>query len=148
MALASSFKIIPRTVIYAKSGRRIDLHGGGVAVKSYIHIRDVSEGELLVMEQGQKGEIYHLSPDGGVAVRDVVGMICSRLGIDFDHAVRIAAERLGQDKAYTIDSSKARAVFGWRPQISLEQGISQTVSWVEGNLDAILSQPLEYIHKE
>ena len=33
------FKIIPRTVIYLKSGKKIELHGGGVAVKSYIHIR-------------------------------------------------------------------------------------------------------------
>ncbi|MGD0476322.1 MAG: NAD-dependent epimerase/dehydratase family protein, partial [Candidatus Velthaea sp.] len=35
------FKIIPRSVIYAKLGRTIELHGGGRAVKSYIHIRDV-----------------------------------------------------------------------------------------------------------
>src|SRR4029077_17048135 len=62
------FKIIPRTAIYLKLGKTIELHGGGTAVKSYIHVRDVSQGELLAMEHGRKGEIYHFSPDCGVAV--------------------------------------------------------------------------------
>ncbi|TAF62881.1 MAG: NAD-dependent epimerase/dehydratase family protein [Oscillatoriales cyanobacterium] len=63
------FKIIPRSAIYLKLGKTIQLHGGGHAVKSYIHIRDVSRGELAVMEKGKVGEIYHLSPDRGYAVR-------------------------------------------------------------------------------
>src|SRR5439155_21267311 len=55
------FKIIPRSAIYLKQGRTIELHGGGVAVKSYIHIRDVSRGELAAMEKGRSGQLYHLS---------------------------------------------------------------------------------------
>jgi dTDP-glucose 4,6-dehydratase len=39
------FKIIPRSVIFVKLGKKIELHGGGVAVKSYIHVRDISRGE-------------------------------------------------------------------------------------------------------
>ena len=41
-----------------KNNKKIGLHGGGIAVKSYIHIRDVSNGELLAMEKGKNGEIY------------------------------------------------------------------------------------------
>lgn len=141
------FKIIPRTVIYLNSGRTIELHGGGHAVKSYIHIRDVSRGELAVMERGRSGEIYHLSPDAGVAVRDVVGMICQRLGKDFDACVKTVAERLGQDKAYVIDSTKARTELGWAPQVGLEQGLEGVVAWARKYWDAILAHPLEYVHK-
>src|SRR5207237_7828144 len=54
------FKIIPRTVISAKAGKKISLHGGGVAVKSYINIRDVSRGELAILERGRIGQLYHL----------------------------------------------------------------------------------------
>lgn len=142
------FKIIPRSAIYLKMGKSIELHGGGVAVKSYIHIRDISRGELAVMEKGELGEIYHLSPDSGVAVRDVVQTICDKMGVDFSKATKIAPERLGQDKAYTIDSSKARHTLGWKPTISLEEGIQKTVSWVEESFDVISSQPLSYVHKE
>ncbi|MCX5712923.1 MAG: NAD-dependent epimerase/dehydratase family protein, partial [Candidatus Omnitrophica bacterium] len=91
------FKIIPRSVIYIKSGRSIELHGGGAAVKSYIHIRDISRGELSAMENGRLGEIYHLSPDQGIAVKDMVKIICDRLKVDFNKATKVVEERLGQD---------------------------------------------------
>lgn len=142
------FKIIPRSAIYLKSNQTIELHGGGSAIKSYIHIRDVSKGELAAMEMGRAGEIYHLSPDQGIAVKDVVQEICHKMKADFQTVTKIVAERLGQDKAYTIDSSKARKEFGWKPQISLEEGIDQTVQWIEESYDDISQQPLNYIHKE
>jgi dTDP-glucose 4,6-dehydratase len=141
------FKIIPRSVIYVRSGKRIQLHGGGVAVKSYIHIRDVSRGELAILHDGKPGERYHLSPDAGVAVRDVVRTICTRLGKRFEDCVEIVAERPGQDAAYVIDSGKARQAFGWKPEIDLDQGIAETASWVEANWAAIGNQSLDYQHK-
>jgi dTDP-glucose 4,6-dehydratase len=140
------FKIIPRSTIYMKLGRPIELHGGGRAIKSYIHIRDVSHGEKMVLERGRVGHIYHLSPDGGVEVRTVVQMICERLGMDFDRATRTVDERPGQDAAYVIDSSKARTEFGWRPTISLEEGLTEVVDWVSRYWSEIAVTPLEYRH--
>lgn len=141
------FKIIPRTAIYLKLGKTITLDGGGVAVKSYIHIRDVSRGELAAMEAGRTGQIYHFSPDRGVAVRDVVQQICTTMGKDFATSTVVGPERLGQDKAYVIDSSKARKEFGWAPKISLEDGVVANVRWVEENFAAIETLPLQYEHK-
>lgn len=141
------FKIIPRSAIYLKLGKVIELHGGGHAVKSYIHIRDVSRGELAAMERGRTGEIYHLSPDAGVAVRDAVNMMCEALGKKFETSTKIVAERLGQDKAYVIDSTKARTEFGWRPKISLREGVNEVAAWVDQNWEEVRQQPLDYIHK-
>jgi dTDP-glucose 4,6-dehydratase len=141
------FKIIPRSMIYVKTGRRIELHGGGVAVKSYIHIRDVSRAELAVLHEGTIGERYHISPDCGVAVRDVVRTICRRMGRRFEDAVDTVAERPGQDAAYVIDSTKARRQFGWKPEVDLDQGIAETAQWVEANWAEIMKQPLDYQHK-
>lgn len=142
------FKIIPRAMIYMKKGKTIELHGGGKAVKSYIHIRDVSNGELLAMEMGRVGEIYHLSPDKGVSVKEVVEEIARRLKVPFEKAAIEVEERLGQDKAYTIDSSKARKEFGWKPEIDLMKGLSMTAEWVEKNFSDIEKETLEYVHKE
>jgi dTDP-glucose 4,6-dehydratase len=142
------FKIIPRSVIYLKMGKTIELHGGGVAVKSYVHIRDISRGELAALEKGRIGEIYHLSPDRGIAVKDVVRIICEKMGVDFSQATKAVAERLGQDKAYVIDSKKARKELGWKPVVSMEEGLAGVVEWIETNWDVIKKEPLEYIHKE
>lgn len=141
------FKIIPRAVIYIKMGKTIELHGGGQAIKSYIHIRDISRGELLAVEKGRSGEIYHLSPDKGIAVCDLLKIICRKMAVDFEKVTRTVAERLGQDAAYVIGSSKARNELGWQPEISLEEGIAGIIQWVEDNWAQIQKEPLEYVHK-
>lgn len=142
------FKIIPRSAIYLRLGKTIQLHGGGVSVKSWIHIRDVSRGELAAMERGRPGEIYHLSPDGGgVAVRDVVRRMCELSGTAFADATEVVGERLGQDAAYVIDSTKARDDLGWRPEIGLDEGLAGVVDWVERYWDEIQKEPLSYVHQ-
>ena len=140
------FKIIPRSAIYLRLGRPIELHGGGRAVKSYIHIRDVSRGEKLILERGRPGHVYHLSPDEGVAVRDVVRLMCDRMGKRFEDSTRVVDERPGQDAAYVIDSSKARAELGWRPQVALDAGLAEVVDWVGEYWGEIQGAPLEYRH--
>jgi dTDP-glucose 4,6-dehydratase len=141
------FKIIPRTVIYLKLGRKVELHGGGVAVKSYIHIRDISKGELAILERGRTGQIYHLSPDKGITVCDVVQLLCKRMGKDFENVTKIVDERPGQDAAYIIDSSLARSELGWVQEITMEEGLSDVIEWVEHYWEEIRHQPLEYRHK-
>jgi dTDP-glucose 4,6-dehydratase len=140
------FKIIPRSAIYLKLGRPIELHGGGRAVKSYIHIRDVSRGEKLILERGKPGHVYHLSPDAGVAVRDVVQLMCDRMGKRFEDATRTVDERPGQDAAYVIDSTKARSELGWKPEVALDAGLAEVVDWVDEYWREIQGAPLEYKH--
>lgn len=141
------FKIIPRTVISVRLGRTIPLHGGGRAVKSYIHIRDVSRGELDVLAKGRVGERYHLSPDEGVAVREVVERLVALAGASFDETVEVTDERPGQDAAYVIDSTKARTELGWQPRIPLGDGLTEVVAWVDEHLDQIRDLPLDYVHR-
>ena len=141
------FKIIPRTVIYIKKGKKIELHGGGRAVKSYIHINDISRGELAAMENGKPGAIYHLSPDNGVAIYEVVKIICRKMQVDFKSATKEVEERLGQDKAYVIDSGKARKELGWHPAIKFGEGINEVVNWVNNYWNDIRKEPLDYVYK-
>jgi dTDP-glucose 4,6-dehydratase len=142
------FKIIPRSAIYLKQGKQIELHGGGVAVKSYIHIRDISRGELMAMEKGRSGQMYHLSTPQGVAVKDVVSTICKLMKKDFATSTKVGPERLGQDKAYVIDSTKAFQEFGWRPQITLEQGLQGVIGWIDEEWDHVQKETLDYVHKQ
>ncbi len=142
------FKIVPRTVISLRLGRTIELHGGGRAVKSYIHVSDVSRGELAILEKGRPGEVYHLSPDQGVAVRDVVETICRRMDRSFDASTRTVGERPGQDAAYVIDSTKARAELGWRSRVGLDEGLAEVIDWVGENWSEIERMPLDYVHRE
>ncbi len=138
------YRIIPRSIIYIRMGRKIRLDGGGRAVKSYIHIDDVSRGEIAAMLNGENGSIYHLSPDQGIAIRHVVETVCERMGVAFADAVEMGPERIGQDKAYVIDSTRARNELDWRPEISFEDGITGVISWIDEYWESIKDIPLDY----
>jgi dTDP-glucose 4,6-dehydratase len=141
------YRIIPRTILFIKLGRKLQLHGGGHSERSFIHIRDVSDATLRVMIGGTSGEAYHISTNRIVSVRDLVRMICERMNIRFEDCVEVVGERLGKDAAYRLDSRKLRSRLGWEDRISLEKGIDETIEWVERWLAELKEQPLDYVHK-
>ena len=141
------YRIIPRTILFFMIGKKLQLHGGGHSVRSFIHIRDVVDGTLRVARNGDPGEIYHLSTTRNISVRSLVRMIGEQMGISFEKHVEVVGERLGKDAAYLLDSTKARSTLEWEDRISLEQGIEETIAWVMDNLDILKQLPFDYIHK-
>jgi len=142
------FKIIPRAIIYSKLGKKIPLHGGGNAKRAFIDIRDVCEATLQIMEKAKPGDVYHLSTNTLISVRDLVSIIVNKLGKSFDEVAEVVETRRGLDDAYILDSTKAKIEFNWQPKINLEEGINQTINWINNNWEIILKENLEYIHKE
>ena len=141
------YRIIPRTVLYLKTGRRLQLHGGGHSVRSFIHVRDVAEGTMRVARQGEPGEVYHFSKPLYQSIREVVEAVCRKLGADFNDVVEVVGERPGKDSAYLLDSAKARQVLGWSDRIGFAEGLDETIAWLSRNLDALRAQPWEYLNK-
>ena len=141
------YRIIPRTILFFLIGKKLQLHGGGASVRSFIHIRDVADGTLRVAKQALPGEIYHLSTSRNVSIRALVELIARQLNSDFDKNVDVVGERLGKDASYLLDSTKARDTLDWKDQISLEQGIEETISWVKDHLDILRQLPFDYVHK-
>lgn len=142
------FKIIPRAIIYAKQGKKIPLHGGGGAERSFIHIRDVCEATLKIMEKSDSGEIYHLSTDKLHSIKKLVGTIAEKMNKSFEDLAETVETRRGLDAAYILDSTKAKEKFSWEPKISLEQGLNETINWINHNWETILEESLDYVHKE
>jgi dTDP-glucose 4,6-dehydratase len=141
------YRIIPRTIFFLLTGKPLQLHGAGVSTRSFIHMDDVSAATWLIAKNAPVGETYHISTDRIVSIRELVEMICKRLGKDFDRCVELVGERLGKDSAYWLNSEKLRHALGWTDAISLESGIEQTTAWVQDNLAALKQQPANYIHK-
>uniref|UniRef100_UPI0040479D3A GDP-mannose 4,6-dehydratase n=1 Tax=Algoriphagus sp. TaxID=1872435 RepID=UPI0040479D3A len=141
------YRIIPRTIIYALTGKQLHLHGGGTSIRAFIHSADVSNGIMDAIKKGQIGETYHFSPNNFYTIKEVVEIICKELSIDFDDFVTIVPDRAGKDKAYLMDSNKSRIRFGWNDNVGLVEGINDTVKWVKENLEEINKSSLDYIHK-
>ena len=141
------YRIAPRTVLFVRLGKRLQLHGGGTSERSFIHVWDVADATYRIARNGRNGEAYHISTERIVSIRALVETICARMGVRFDDAVEIVGERLGKDAAYKLDSTRLRTELGWTDKVSLEDGIDGTIAWVDRHLDVLSQLPLSYIHK-
>lgn len=141
------YRIIPRTILSIKLGQKLQLHGGGHSVRSFIHIDDVAAATLAIARGAPIGECYHLSTDRFISIRALVEMICSMMQADFSAVAQVTEDRPGKDAAYTLDSSKARQSLGWRDTVALEDGVRATIAWVDQHFEELRRQPLDYTHK-
>jgi len=141
------YRIIPRTILFFLIGKKLQLHGGGKSIRSFIHIRDIAEGTLRAALDARPGEIYHLSTNENISIYSLVKMVSNQLNVPFEENVEIVGDRLGKDDAYLLDSTKAKKELAWESTITVEQGIDETIGWIKNNLEILKKLPLDYIHK-
>jgi len=142
------YRIIPRTMLYARLGKKMKLHGGGLSTRSFIHMDDVSAATFKIALDGIPGDSYHISTNETITIKGLVEKICELTKSNFAELVDISEDRLGKDQAYLLNSSKLRENFTWQEKINLEQGLTDTLSWVDTNLEILKSLPADYIHKQ
>lgn len=141
------YRIIPKTILTIKQGKRLPLHGGGHSVRSFIHIQDVADGTLRALQKANPGEIYHFSTLRSISIRDVIKLICVKLHVNFEDVVDITEDRPGKDAAYLLDSQESYHKLGWKDAIELEDGLDETIAWVESNFSTLKTMPMDYLHK-
>lgn len=142
------YRIIPRTILSACLGSPMQLHGGGKSTRSFIHIDDVSVATSKIMSSGPAGEVFHISTNEIISIKDLVSMIFDMVGrARFEDCVEVVGDRVGKDAAYLLDSEKLRRGLQWRDQIGLAEGVERTVKWVTDNLPVLQTVDPVYRHK-
>lgn len=141
------YRIIPRTMLYARLGKKMQLHGGGLSIRSFIHMDDVSNATYRIALNAELGESFHISTFETISIRSLVEKICSLTGADFDSLVEVSPDRLGKDQAYLLDSNKLRDSLDWSDKVDLNKGLNDTLSWIDKNLETLKKLPQNYIHK-
>jgi dTDP-glucose 4,6-dehydratase len=125
-------KIIPLFITNLIDDEPVPLYGDGLQERDWIHAEDHAHGILTVLEDGANGEIYNLgggSPRTNIAITRRLVELCGR---SFETHVRHVTDRLGHDRRYALDSTKARAL-GWAPKHDFEAGLAETVAWYRKN---------------
>jgi len=141
------YRIIPRSILFILLGRKLQLHGGGISTRSFIHMKDVCSATWEIMKQGKNGDTYHISTNEVVSIRALVERICEKLNVKFEDQVEFVGERVGKDSAYHLDSQKIRMELGWKEEYTLEQGLDECVNWVTNNFEVLKTQEFDYQHK-
>ena len=141
------YRIIPQTILCARLGKKLSLHGGGLSERSFIHMNDVSDATYRIVMSGELGQTYHISTKRMVSIVDLVRKICEMIDVNYTDLVKETKERLGKDQSYMLNSEKLRMELEWKDRIDLEEGIATTIEWADKNLDILKNLPDKYIHQ-
>ena len=113
---------------------RLQVLGNGKQRKSYLYVQDCVDAILLAVEKAtDEVNIFNLGVDGYCEVNDSIGWICEALGVD------PTLEYTGGDRGWIgdnpfiyLDTQKIQSL-GWRPQLSIRDGVIQTIAYLGAN---------------
>ena len=148
-------KLIPTIILRALGNIPIPIYGNGEQVRSWIHVSDLCHAIQQILEMGAVGETYNVAADNELSNLDMANRICGLLDsiqrlreLKDDHQplllesykgwkkigsysklISFVEDRPGHDFRYSMDCSKLKSTLDWKPQISLNSGLHETVMW-------------------
>jgi len=132
-------KLIPVAILNALHGRQIPVYGKGENVRDWLYVEDHADALLLVLEKGQLGRSYNIGGENERRNIDLVRTICALLdemapkATPYADQITFVTDRPGHDARYAIDPTRIREELGWRPSVTVEEGLRRTVRWYLDN---------------
>ena len=124
-------KVIPLFVTNLLDSKKVPLYGDGLNIRDWIHVLDNCAGVDTVLRKGTIGEIYNIGGGNETTNRELTSMVLSNMGVG-EEMVEYVQDRLGHDRRYSIDCSKANDL-GWKPSRNLDVAVAETVEWYRAN---------------
>ena len=132
-------KLIPVVILNALQGKPIPVYGAGENVRDWLYVEDHADALLLVLQKGALGRSYNIGGENERRNIDLVRTICAILdqkrpkATPYADQITYVTDRPGHDARYAIDPSRIRDELGWRPSVTVEQGLEKTVQWYLDN---------------
>ena len=134
-------KLIPVVILNALAGKPIPVYGDGGNVRDWLYVEDHADALLTVLARGKVGRSYNIGGENEARNIDLVHMICAELdrlrpgGAPHARLITFVTDRPGHDRRYAIDPGRIREELGWRPSVTLAEGLARTVAWYLANED-------------
>ncbi|MDH3263137.1 MAG: dTDP-glucose 4,6-dehydratase [Paracoccaceae bacterium] len=132
-------KLIPVVILNALAGKPIPVYGQGENVRDWLFVEDHAEALLTVIERGRPGACYNIGGNAEATNIDLVRTICAILdrrrpdAAPHERLITFVEDRPGHDLRYAIDATRIRDELGWRPSVTLAEGLERTVDWFLAN---------------
>jgi dTDP-glucose 4,6-dehydratase len=120
--------LIPVLIGRASRDEALPIYGTGQNVRDWLFVKDHCEAILAILERGTAGEIYNVGGNNEWANIDIAKLVLNLMGKP-ESLISFVEDRKGHDQRYAIDSSKLMRELGWRPSVSVEEGMRETIAW-------------------
>ena len=125
-------KIIPLFITNLIQHKKIPVYGNGQNIREWIHVKDHCRGLDLIFEKGKPGEIYNLGSKTELKNLELTEKLINFFGLG-PEIIEYVADRLGHDRRYSLNFKKALKDLGYKPEISFESGLEETINWYKDN---------------
>ncbi|HSQ57870.1 MAG TPA: dTDP-glucose 4,6-dehydratase [Gemmata sp.] len=125
-------KLIPLFVSNLLANDPVPIYGDGMQIRDWIHVLDHCRGVEAAWRRGKPGEVYNFGGRCEMPNINLTKLLLKLLGKP-DSLIRYVKDRPGHDRRYAIDCSKAERELGWRPQVTFDRGLGETIEWYRAN---------------
>jgi dTDP-glucose 4,6-dehydratase len=126
-------KLFPLFITNVIEEKKLPVYGSGKNKRDWIHVQDhCSALEALIAAEDAEGKVFNIAAGTELSVLEIAGKILKLLGRT-DELIEHVTDRPAHDRRYALDTSRIREQIGWKPQISFDDGLSETVQWYKEN---------------
>ena len=130
-------KLIPLIITNALENKNLPIYGDGENIRDWLYVEDHCEAIIKILENGKPGETYNIGGSCEKNNLEVVSEICKILdsikpkkdGSSYKEQIEFVKDRPGHDFRYSLDTSKIKKDFNWKPKESFSSGLEKTVQW-------------------
>ncbi|NIY78433.1 dTDP-glucose 4,6-dehydratase [Celeribacter sp. HF31] len=133
-------KLVPVIILNALAGKPLPIYGDGSNVRDWLYVEDHADALLLVVEKGALGRSYNIGGENERTNLELVETLCAILDEKrpkdsgrYADQITFVTDRPGHDARYAIDPTRIRDELGWRPSVTVEEGLARTVQWYLDN---------------
>jgi dTDP-glucose 4,6-dehydratase len=137
-------KLIPLMINNIKNNKPLPVYGKGENVRDWLFVKDHARAIDLIFHNGKNGDTYNIGGNNEWKNIDLVHLLIEimdkKLGRPEGTSkalITYVTDRAGHDLRYAIDASKLMNELGWKPSVTFEEGLAQTVDWYFDNWDWI-----------
>lgn len=125
-------KLIPFFISQLLKGEKVPVYGDGLNVRDWLYVYDHCEAIDTVLHNGKVGEVYNIGGHNEKTNIEITHLILETMGKD-ETSIKYVEDRLGHDKRYAISNDKITNELGWKPSMTFDEGIKQTIFWYLNN---------------
>ena len=125
-------KIIPRFITMLLAGKKVPVYGDGLNVRDWIHVRDHCSAIDAIVSKGKEGGTYLVSGRNELSNIELTRKLLSIMGYG-EERIEFIRDRPGHERRYALDDTKLRKELGWKPSLTFDQALSETVKWYVDN---------------
>ena len=135
-------KLIPLCINNILNNKPVPVYGDGNNIRDWLYVIDHVIAIDLIFHKGKDKETYNIGGFNESKNIDLVKLLCQhidgklnrKLGTS-EKLITFVKDRLGHDLRYAIDASKLNRELGWRPSVTIDEGLSKTIDWYLNSKD-------------